>query len=100
MLDGKVFVDEEWRWTYVLDKPSYEGWNDWCLNSFDPVTYAGEPLTKIVFRKDVGSGRVVSVALSGYNITLRNRVQGTDKDGFLREYDSDLSAKEAQKVLP
>jgi hypothetical protein len=99
MLDGKAFVDEEWRWTYVLDKQSDEGWNDWCLSSFDPVTYAGEPLTKMVFRKDVESGRVVSVALSGYNITLRKTVQGADKDGFLREYDSYLFAKKAQKVL-
>ena len=96
MLGGKVFVDEEWRWTYVLDKPSDEGWNDWCLSSFDPVTYAGEPLTKMVFCKDSESGSVVSVALSGYNITLRKTTQATD--GFSPECDLDLFAK-AEKVL-
>lgn len=100
MLDGEVVVDEEWRWTYVLDKPSSQGWNDWCLSSFDPVTYAGKPLTKMVFRKGVDSGRVISLALSGYNITLRRIVQDMEKDSFLQEYDLDLPyLGEAQKIL-
>lgn len=97
MSDGKDTVNEEWRWTYVLDKPSDEGWNDWCLSSFDPVMYAGQPLTKMVFRKDVESGRVISVTLSGYNITLKKVVE--DTGSYLRESIIDLAIKKAQGVL-
>jgi hypothetical protein len=82
------FEDEEWRWTYVLDEPSGHGWNDWCLSSFDPVTYAGRSLTRMVFRKEIHSGRVVSVTLGGYNITLKRIRQ-----------DIYLYTKEEQKLL-
>jgi hypothetical protein len=97
MRDGNVFLDEEWRWTYVLDKPSGEGWNDWCLSSFDPVTYVGEPFTKMVFRKDAKNERVFSVELSGYNITMSKVVQ--DEDSLLQRIDPYLATKKRQKML-
>nr|A0A3G1DJI3.1 RecName: Full=Probable hydrolase M10; AltName: Full=Squalestatin S1 biosynthesis cluster protein M10; Flags: Precursor [Phoma sp. MF5453]AMY15067.1 hydrolase [Phoma sp. MF5453] len=95
----RVVVNEEWRWTYVLDKPPGEGWNDWCLSSFDPVTYAGEPLTKMVFQKDAKSGRVLSVALSGYNITLPKGVQEAGIFAQLEGTSLDLHAQAGQEVL-
>lgn len=97
MRDGYVFYDEEWRWTYVLDKPSGEGWNDWCLSSFDPVTYVGDPFTKMVFRKDAENERVLSVALSGYNITLIKVVQ--DVDRIMQKIGADLDVAEKQELL-
>jgi hypothetical protein len=97
MHNDRVILDEEWRWTYTLDKPPGEGWNDWCLSSFDPVTYVGEPLTKMVFRKDAKSERVLSVALSGYNITMIKVVQ--DGDSFAQGTDPSLLAEGGQNVL-
>lgn len=75
---GRRVVDEEWRWTYLLDGPAEQGWNDWCLSSFDPVTYAGQPLARLVFRRDMESGAVLGVDLGGYNITLKKVDQASD----------------------
>lgn len=93
MMDGREYLEEEWRWTYVLDRPSREGWNDWCLSSFDPVTYAGRPLTKMVFQKDVESERVLSLTMSGYAIELRKILQGSEDSG------ADLVLNQPEKAL-
>ena len=77
---NKTQIGEVWRWTYVLDAPANQGWNDWCLSSFDPQTYAGQPLTRMTFWKDEASGEVGQVELGGFNITLTKKIGPADEE--------------------
>lgn len=76
--DRSAQLGEDWRWTYVLDAPPSHGWNDWCLSSFDPETYAGQSLTRFTFWRDERSGRVDEVELHAYNVTLSKRAPNGD----------------------
>ncbi|EME41523.1 hypothetical protein DOTSEDRAFT_73816 [Dothistroma septosporum NZE10] len=77
--DGEI--EEHWRWTYVLDEPEdgETGWNDWCLSSFDPVTYAGRPLTEVVFIREKTTGKVLRVKMVGWDVWLEK--SSTEKIG-------------------
>lgn len=64
--------EEGWRWTYVLDEPEdgETGWNDWCLSSFDPVTYAGRPLTEVAFIREGTTWKVLRLKMVGWDVWL------------------------------
>lgn len=66
----------------VPDREEKHGgiWDEFCVTDVDPASYAGVPLTEIVFWDGEGD-QVREVELSAFRVRLRRRENGGEKEG-------------------
>jgi len=69
-LGNKTQLGEAWRWVNILEAPADQGWNDWCVSSFDGESYAGTPINKMIFWRDDSTAEIVELEIPAFNITL------------------------------
>lgn len=67
---NRTQLGEAWRWVNILEAPADQGWNDWCVSSFDGESYAGTPINKMIFWRDGSSGEVDELEIPAFNVTL------------------------------
>ena len=67
---NKTELGEAWRWVNILEAPADQGWNDWCVSSFDGESYAGTPINKMIFWRDESIGEVTELEIPAFNVTL------------------------------
>jgi hypothetical protein len=76
---------ELWRSLIVIDRLSEEDdvWDDFCTTDVDLATYAGIPISEMVFWSD-DDGKIVEVELPAFRVALK-RTKGDTPDTMTRE---------------
>jgi hypothetical protein len=76
---------ELWRSLIVIDRLSEEDdvWDDFCTTDVDLATYAGIPISEMVFWSD-DDGKIVEVELPAFRVALK-RTKGDPPDTMAGE---------------